>query len=177
VSVQLYGTHTSRSERETEDIGAALGEYILSGTRRTYFIAMYGGLGAGKTAFTRGLARALTPGCHVSSPTFALVNEYAGSAAEICHMDLYRVSGENDLFSAGFYDYLDRLEAADRENSGKILVIAVEWSENLTPEAEKAATEAAKRLNVTISGEGGVRRVEVRGYDWGAQQNGSSPEA
>ena len=82
-------------------------------------IAYKGGLGAGKTTFTRGLAIGLGLGDNVTSPTFALVNEYCGDI-NLYHFDMYRITNEDDLESSGFYDY-------DFENN----VAAVEWSENI----------------------------------------------
>ena len=82
-------------------------------------IAFFGGLGMGKTAFTRGLAKGLGITADVSSPTFALVNEYRGRV-NLYHFDMYRVETWDDLYSTGFFDYLD---------NGSVL--AIEWSENI----------------------------------------------
>ncbi|HOF68105.1 MAG TPA: tRNA (adenosine(37)-N6)-threonylcarbamoyltransferase complex ATPase subunit type 1 TsaE, partial [Ruminococcus sp.] len=83
-------------------------------------IAYKGGLGAGKTTFTRGLAIGLGLGDNVFSPTFSLVNEYKGKNISLYHFDMYRISGEDDLESTGFYDY------PFEDN-----IVAVEWSENI----------------------------------------------
>ena len=83
-------------------------------------IAFTGGMGAGKTAFTRGLALGLGAGDVVSSPTFALVNEYRGGRLPLWHFDMYRVESFDALYSTGFFDYLDL--------GG---VLALEWSENI----------------------------------------------
>ena len=101
---------------ETEAIGAALGKIVSPGT----VIAYRGDLGAGKTAFTRGLARGL--GCTeiVTSPTYTIVNEYLGGRIPLFHFDMYRLRSSDDLFDIGWEDYLDR--------GG---VCAVEWSENV----------------------------------------------
>lgn len=104
----------SKSPQETEQIAEKLAQ-TLSGTE---VIAMFGGLGAGKTAFTRGLARGLGIDDGVSSPTFALVNEYDGKFT-VYHFDMYRVSTWDDLYSTGFFDYID---------NG---VMIIEWSENI----------------------------------------------
>lgn len=104
----------SKSPQETEQIAEKLA-HTLSGTE---VIAMFGGLGAGKTAFTRGLARGLGIDDGVSSPTFALVNEYEGKFT-VYHFDMYRVSTWDDLYSTGFFDYID---------NG---VMIIEWSENI----------------------------------------------
>ncbi len=87
----------------------------LSGSE---IIAMYGGLGAGKTAFTRGLVKGLGSEDDVSSPTFALVHEYRGKCP-VYHFDMYRITSADDLYSTGFYDY---------EGCG---VMIIEWSENI----------------------------------------------
>lgn len=104
----------TNSEQQTEQLGKKLAA-TLHGTE---VIAMYGGLGAGKTAFTRGLASGLGVGDGVSSPTFALVHEYEG-AFPIYHFDMYRINSFDDLYSTGFFDYL---------NNG---ILVIEWSENI----------------------------------------------
>ena len=106
----------SKSESETEAIGEAFARDLPGGT----VVAMYGELGAGKTAFVRGMARGLGLTCRVSSPTFTIVNEYSGSGRELLHFDMYRLGGAQELLDIGWDDYLAR-EA----------VIAVEWSENV----------------------------------------------
>lgn len=106
----------SKSPAETEEIGQKLGESINSGC----VIAYRGGLGMGKTCFTRGLARGLGSYDTVTSPTFALINEYPSGRIPLYHFDMYRVSGWEDLYSTGFFDYIDE--------GG---VIAAEWSENI----------------------------------------------
>ena len=105
----------SNSEKETEEIGAAFAKDLPSGA----VVAMYGDLGAGKTAFVRGMARGLGLNAHVSSPTFTIVNEYPGNR-ELIHFDMYRLSSADELFDIGWEDYLNR---------GAICV--VEWSENV----------------------------------------------
>ena len=107
--------YLSHSEAETEALGQRLGQGLQPGT----VVAYRGDLGMGKTAFTRGLAKGLGIRDSVSSPTFALVHEYRG-AIPLCHFDMYRVEGWEDLDSTGFFDYLD---------SGAVL--ASEWSENI----------------------------------------------
>ena len=90
---------------ETETVGRALGEYLRATQNETAFLAMYGDLGAGKTAFSRGLASVITPGAAVASPTYTIVNEYRGEGRLLCHFDMYRIESEEDLYSVGFYDY------------------------------------------------------------------------
>ncbi len=107
-------THSpSETIKTAEKIGALL--------RAGDMIAYKGGLGAGKTTFTRGLAIGMGLGDSVTSPTFALVNEYRGDRITLYHFDMYRISSEEDLESTGFYDY------PFEDN-----VAAVEWSENIS---------------------------------------------
>ena len=110
----------SDSAEQTEKIGADLAELLLSDPALPRFVALFGDLGVGKTAFTRGFTRFAVPTAHVKSPTFALVNEYANDKIKICHFDMYRIEDEDDLYSIGFFDYLN----------GKNLCIT-EWSENI----------------------------------------------
>ncbi len=107
-----YITH---NESETEALGARLAEKLPGGS----VVAMYGDLGAGKTAFVRGMARGMGLSCRVSSPTFTIVNEYLGER-ELIHFDMYRIGGADELFDIGWEDYL-----------GRGAVCAVEWSENV----------------------------------------------
>ena len=101
---------------ETFDLGKKIAHSVSDGS----VIAMFGGMGMGKTAFTRGLAEGLgIDPKNVSSPTFAIVHEYSGERT-LYHFDMYRIESWDDLYSTGFFDYLD---------SGG--VIAVEWSENI----------------------------------------------
>lgn len=109
-----YHTH---SEGETEAVGETLGKRIFPGT----VIAFTGDLGAGKTAFTRGLARALGVTDRVTSPTFTIVNEYEGGRLPLFHFDMYRLESSDELFDIGWEDYLRR--------GG---VCAVEWSEKVS---------------------------------------------
>ena len=93
----------SNNEAETEDLGRRLGETLPAGS----VVAMYGDLGAGKTAFVRGMARGMGLDCRVSSPTFTIVNEYLGQR-ELIPFDMYRLSGADELFEIGWEDYLNR---------------------------------------------------------------------
>ena len=106
----------SNSEKETEIFAKKFAEKLVPGD----FIAFFGDLGSGKTAFVRGLAEIFCPGVRVSSPTYAIVNEYKGNPY-IFHFDMYRITDDDSLYSTGFYDYFDR--------NG---IMAVEWSENIT---------------------------------------------
>lgn len=107
--------YISNSEFDTEEIGARFASGLRGGT----VVAMYGDLGAGKTAFVRGMARGMGLDCRVSSPTFTIVNEYLGER-ELIHFDMYRLSDADELFDIGWEDYLSRGA-----------VCAVEWSENV----------------------------------------------
>lgn len=105
----------TKSEGETALVGERLAQKLAPGA----VIAMYGDLGAGKTAFTRGLARGLGLTARVSSPTFTIVNEYLGKVP-LFHFDMYRLKDADELFEIGWEDYLNR---------GGVCV--VEWSENV----------------------------------------------
>ncbi len=107
----------TNSPEETIRAAEKLGSLIGAGD----IIAFKGGLGAGKTTFTRGLALGLGMNDVVSSPTFALVNEYRGEKITLYHFDMYRISSEEDLESTGFYDYPFEENAA-----------VIEWSENIS---------------------------------------------
>lgn len=111
---------SSHSPAETEEIGRALAEQMLASPAIPPFVALYGDLGVGKTAFVRGFASAIAPEARVKSPTFALVHEYKGKSTTVFHFDMYRITGEDDLYSIGFYDYLDRRG-----------ICLTEWSENI----------------------------------------------
>ena len=117
----------SKNEKETEDIAFSLAEGLSAGDT----LALYGEMGAGKTAFVRGLVKKLLPQCTrlVHSPTFAIVNEYRGEEYSVYHFDFYRIKDEEDLCSVAFYDYFDR---------GGIII--TEWSElfdDLLPQNKK----------------------------------------
>ena len=134
----------SHSERETEDLGARLGAALRPGT----VIAYTGDLGAGKTAFTRGLARGLGVTDRVTSPTYTIVNEYLSGRLPLFHFDMYRLESSDDLFDIGWEDYLER--------GG---VCAVEWSENVDD-----AMVGAVRVNIEKTGEN-TRRITVEGVE------------
>ena len=131
-------TWVTRSAAETEALGAAVGRALTGGA----VLALFGGLGMGKTAFVRGLAAGRGLEAEVSSPTFALVHEYGGQPP-LVHFDMYRVTGWDDLYSTGFFDYID---------AGCIL--AVEWSENV----EWALPEEALRFRFARR-EDGAREI------------------
>lgn len=109
-------TVTTYSPEETIAFAEKVGRLLRGGD----IVAYRGGLGAGKTTFTRGLSLGMGLGDDVTSPTFALVNEYRGEKLSLIHFDMYRINGGADLETTGFYDYMD-----------EYTVIAVEWSENI----------------------------------------------
>ena len=113
----------TNSPEQTEKVGAALGKILPAGT----ILAYRGDLGAGKTAFTRGLARGLGYAEPVTSPTYTIVNEYLGGRLPLFHFDMYRLHSSDDLWDIGWEDYLER--------GG---VCAVEWSENVDDAMENA---------------------------------------
>ena len=132
----------TNSPEETEKVGAALGKILAPGT----VIAYRGDLGAGKTAFTRGLARGLGYPEPVTSPTYTIVNEYMGGRLPLFHFDMYRLRSSDDLWDIGWDDYLDR--------NG---VCAVDWSENVADALEDA-------IYVTIHKTGEAsRRIVIEG--------------
>ena len=116
---QIYIRQT-RSSEETEKLGAELAEQFIQNKNLPRFVALYGDLGVGKTAFVRGFTSMIAPRAGVRSPTFALVNEYRAKPLSVFHFDMYRITDEDDLISIGFYDYLDRAG-----------ICLVEWSENI----------------------------------------------
>lgn len=114
----LFNLITSSAE-ETEAIGASLATKMLDGEDLPSFVALYGDLGSGKTAFVRGFMSVISPKSAVRSPTFTIVNEYRGGRIPVFHFDMYRIDGDDDLYSIGFYDYL---------SAG---ICLSEWSENI----------------------------------------------
>ena len=132
----------TNSPEETEAVGEKLAQTLLPGT----VIAYRGDLGAGKTAFTRGLARGLGVKERVTSPTYTIVNEYLGGRMPLFHFDMYRLHSSDDLFDIGWEDYLDR--------NG---ICAVEWSENVADAMEDAITVHIEKLG------GDDRRITIEG--------------
>ena len=133
----------TKSPEETELLGQKLGAVLRGGE----VIAYRGDLGAGKTAFTRGLARGLGITMRVTSPTYTIVNEYIGGRLPLFHFDMYRLSSADDLFDIGWEDYLQR--------GG---VCAVEWSENVQEALENALTVRIEKCSdetreITIEGD------------------------
>ena len=132
----------TNSPEETEVIGARLAEKLIPGA----VIAYRGDLGAGKTAFTRGLARGLGVTELVTSPTYTIVNEYLSGRMPLFHFDMYRLRSADELFDIGWDDYLER--------GG---ICAVEWSENVEEALEDPITVTIEKLSdddrrITIGG-------------------------
>lgn len=134
--------YKSCSVEETEKIAFELSEK-LNGTE---VIAMYGDLGAGKTAFTRGLVKGFEIEDSVSSPTFSLVNEYIGDFP-VYHFDMYRIDSWEDLYSIGFFDYM-----------GNGLIV-IEWSENI----EGALPDDVIKVTITKGVSNDERIIEIEG--------------
>jgi len=141
----------TNSPFETEKVGEALGKRLQPGT----ILAYEGDLGAGKTAFTRGLARGLGAKEQVTSPTYTIVNEYLSGRMPLFHFDMYRLSCSDDLWDIGWEDYLER--------SG---VCAVEWSENVADAMEGAIVVYIQKLGeqtrrITITGGNGLEDFSI----------------
>lgn len=105
--MEKYRELITRDPADTEVAGRELARDILADPSLPRFVALDGDLGVGKTVFVRGFVGLLSPNSAVRSPTFTLVNEYRGGAVPVYHFDMYRISGEDDLYSVGYYDYLD----------------------------------------------------------------------
>ena len=132
----------TNSPARTEALGAALAQLLRPGT----VIAYRGDLGAGKTAFTRGLARGLGVTERVTSPTYTIVNEYLSGRLPLFHFDMYRLGSADELFDIGWEDYLER--------GG---VCAVEWSENVEEALENPIFITIYRLDED------TRRIVIEG--------------
>ena len=141
----------TNSAGETEALGEKLAQLLKPGT----VIAFRGDLGAGKTAFTRGLARGLGAADRVTSPTYTIVNEYLGGKMPLFHFDMYRLGSSDELFDIGWEDYLER--------GG---ICAVEWSENVEDAMEDALSVCIEKLGdnerkITIEGGGQYASVSL----------------
>ena len=135
-------TFLTNAPQETEALGEALAKTLMPGT----VIAYRGDLGAGKTAFTRGLARGLGYAEPVTSPTYTIVNEYLGGRLPLFHFDMYRLCSSEDLWDIGWEDYLER--------GG---VCAVEWSENVADAMEEPILVTIEKLGED------ARRITIEG--------------
>ena len=137
--------YRTTSPEETEALGFRLGECLHGGE----VLALFGGLGMGKTAFTRGIAAGLGIPSGVSSPTFALVHDYTGRLT-VHHFDMYRADGWDDLYSTGFFDYLDTED-----------VLIIEGSENI----EGALPPDAIRITISKGETEEERLFEMEGVE------------
>ena len=137
--------YITNSPAQTEAVGAALGKILSPGT----VLAYRGDLGAGKTAFTRGLARGLGCTDMVTSPTYTIVNEYLSGRIPLFHFDMYRLASSEDLWDIGWEDYLDR--------GG---ICAVEWSENVEDAMENAVSVTIEKLGED------TRRITIEGGEF-----------
>ena len=139
------------SPEQTEHLGTALGKILKPGT----VLAYLGDLGAGKTAFTRGLARGLDCTDTVTSPTYTIVNEYLSGKMPLFHFDMYRLHSSEDLFDIGWEEYLER--------GG---ICAVEWSENVADAMEDAIFVRIEKLDadsrkITIEGDEKLAAIDL----------------
>ena len=134
----------TNSPEETEKVGMALGQVLIPGT----VLAYEGDLGAGKTAFTRGLAKGLGATEQVTSPTYTIVNEYLSGRMPLFHFDMYRLGSSDDLWDIGWEGYLER--------GG---VCAVEWSENVADAMEGAVRVCIEKISED------VRKITILGGD------------
>lgn len=133
--------YITNSSAETEALGKELAKELKCGD----FVAMFGDLGVGKTAFVRGVASVLCPDVRVQSPTYTIVNAYRGKIP-LYHFDMYRIDSEEALYSCGFFDYLD---------SG---ICIAEWCENITD----FIPEGARRVTISkIADSPDSRRIEI----------------
>ena len=142
--MQQFTTH---SERETEALAESLCRKIGPGS----LVLFTGEMGAGKTSFVRGALRAYGNNAFVSSPTFALVNDYGGTP-HVYHFDMYRVTDENDLYSTGFFDYAN-------ENS----ILFIEWSENVRAYIEDGYADAIVNVDICKTDLEDERVITVEG--------------
>lgn len=136
--------HYSSSVQETEALGRALAQHLTPGT----VVAFTGDLGAGKTAFVRGMAQGLGIAQRVTSPTFTIVNEYEGGRLPLFHFDMYRLGSADDLFDIGWEDFLRR--------GG---VCAVEWSETV----QEALDADTIYVDIRRGAEDNQRVLTIRG--------------
>jgi tRNA threonylcarbamoyladenosine biosynthesis protein TsaE len=139
--------YLSSSPEETEAVGRRLAQTLVAQGARRAFVAMYGEMGVGKTAFARGFGAALGAE-HVKSPTYTVVSEHRGTPVPFFHFDMYRIADSDDLMTIGYDDYLAR--------DGYVLC---EWSENIPDDIpENAVTVRIERTENTD-----VRRITIGG--------------
>lgn len=138
----------SHSTEQTEEIAYNFAKGLRCD--RPEFIAMYGDLGVGKTAFVRGVARAIAPDARVKSPTYTVVNEYRGGRIPLYHLDVYRIEDDDELYSIGFSEYV------------KNGICIVEWSENIPD----SIPSDCYRITITKEGESlDSRKIVIEAKD------------
>lgn len=143
------------SYTETEEVGKMLAAAVKN-RKGGAFVAFFGDLGAGKTAFIRGMGAVLCPDAQVCSPTYSVINEYRSSGRTVmCHVDAYRISDDDDLYSTGFYDCMDYPDC----------VMAVEWCEKIP----FAVPEDAIKVDITKLGED-KRKIAITGISIGTEK-------
>ena len=138
--------YLSESAADTERIAAELAESIEPGD----MVALFGGLGVGKTAFCRGFAKGIGYNDEVTSPTFAIVHEYLGGRLNIYHFDMYRIESFDELYSTGYFEYL--------ESGG---VVITEWSENI----ENVLPNKYYRVEMSNPEQNNRRKIEIELID------------
>lgn len=138
--------YISKSAADTEKFAAEFAGNIKSGDT----VALFGGLGVGKTAFCRGFAKGLGYAGEVTSPTFAIVHEYAGGRLNIYHFDMYRIESFDELYSTGYFEYL--------ESGG---VVITEWSENI----ENVLPKRYYRIEISNPEQNDKRKIEIELID------------
>ena len=145
----------SHSSAETEKFAAELAVKLINSTKCNTssgefccVIALFGGMGAGKTAFVKGFVKGIGFTGEVTSPTFAIVHEYIGGIVPIYHFDMYRIDTEESLYSTGYYDYLD---------AGGFII--TEWSENI----EEYIDADAIRINIEYGEDNDCRKITIDG--------------
>ncbi len=136
----------SHSAEETEKIGFELGRILPAGS----VVALFGDLGAGKTSFTKGFARGMGIDADVTSPTFAIMNDYFGSGRHLYHYDMYRISGYDDLYSTGFFDF-----------GGEKDTVIIEWSENI----EEFLPDNCVRVSLIKTENESERLIQISGLN------------
>ena len=137
----MEGSYITRSVAETEDVGRRMFDQLSFPS----FVALYGDLGAGKTAFVRGMVSCFDADAVVTSPTYNIVNSYSSDKGTLYHFDMYRVVDDDDLYSVGYYDYVD---------NG---IIVAEWCENIP----YALPESYYKVTITKCEDESYRKIEV----------------
>ena len=137
----IFKEYVTNYQKETEDVGRELFEM----REYPYFVALYGDLGAGKTAFVRGMVSSFSSDVIVTSPTYNIVNKYTFGNKNLYHFDMYRITDDDDLYSVGFYDYLD---------DG---IVVCEWCENIP----YAIPESYCKVTVLKCDDENTRRITV----------------